>query len=216
LFYCGRQYNTDYLYKLLTVIVVCVVVYSSLPVMGTAVNIICITWHLSVPHPAELLLKQHLCLKIIFLALAASMLEPDLRRMVWSWGKYGVITLPNPNTEQYFHIVWWLGCDIVVHYEGIFSQFWWLLPSCMAEMVQQKWLVIMLTHSCCGVGWQQELLGHLTPKQSSSSWVMDCVETCIFKALDDTIDRTRVLVHRSLPILHGFQLSYLICPICVK
>ena len=51
------------------------VVYSSLPVMGTTANIICITRHLSVPYPAELLLKHHLCLKIIFHALAASVLN---------------------------------------------------------------------------------------------------------------------------------------------
>jgi hypothetical protein len=46
-----------------------------------------------------------------------------------------------------------------------------------------------------------------------SRWVMDCAETHIFKALSDTIDRTQVLVHRSLPLLYGFQLSDLICPI---
>jgi len=68
-------------------------------------------------------------------------------------GKFGVITPHNPNTEQHFNTVCWLGCDIVIYYEGIFSQFWWLLPSCMMEMVLQKWLVIMFTHSCCGVGW---------------------------------------------------------------
>lgn len=36
----------------------------------------------------------------------------------------------------------------------------------------------------------KEHLGHLTPKHSSSLCVMDCVETYIFKSLDDTIDRT--------------------------
>ena len=142
-----KESNTDYLYKLLTFIVVYMVVYSSLPVVGTTANIICVTWHWSVLHTAELLLKHHLCLKVIYLCTGCFTVGTWPKSHGLRLGEYGLITLPDCNTEQHFNNVCWLGCDIVVYCDGIFSQFWLLLPNHMTEMVLQKWFVIMFTHS---------------------------------------------------------------------
>jgi len=133
------EYNTDYLYKLLTIIVIWMVVYSSLPVMGTTANIICITWHLICAMSCWTAVKTSSVFENNFPCTGCFSVETWPLSHGFKLDKYGVITLPNPSTKHYFHIVCWLGCDIVIHYEGIYGQFCWLLPSCMAEMVLQKW-----------------------------------------------------------------------------
>lgn len=185
----GKESNTDYLYKLLTFRVVYMVVYSSLPVIGTTANITCVTWHWSVLRIAELLLKRSSLFESNFPCTSCFTVETWPKSHGLRLGEYGLTTLPNCNTEQHFNIADWA---VTLSYtmmafsasSGYFSLTTWQRWYCRNYLS-----LCSLTVSWCGVVWHTR-----TPWTSYTkavlSFVGDCVETYIFRSLDDTIHST--------------------------